>query len=225
MKSFILYFSLALTILGCEKNNVEPNIDHSSKYQPLALGNSWVYLVDSIVFYGIRTQTPDTFQYLVKQEITEKFINNEGLEEYLISQSYTSDSNSKWTFSNLFTLRKDVNSLFRTYKDAATVTLSFPFNLAKEWDGNQYNAEFETECYYDSIHTASTIPNMKYDSTVMVMRKQEINLITSKFEKEVYAANVGLISKHYESLTGLEIIDPVPRGSKLTYTLIRFEKL
>jgi hypothetical protein len=225
MKSLILYFLLAFIIFGCEKNTVEPNIDHSSKYQPLVVGYSWVYLADSIVFYGNKTQKPDTFKYLVKQEITKKFITNQGLESFIISQSYTSNSNSKWIFSNLFTLHKDVNSLFRTQKDVATVTLSFPFNLSKEWDGNQYNEKYETECYYDSVHTTLTIPNMQYDSTTIVIREQEINLITSKFEKEVYAANVGLISKHYEFLTGLEIIDPNPRGSKLTYTLIRFEKL
>jgi hypothetical protein len=225
MKSFILYFSLALIIFGCEKNTVEPSIDHSSKYQPLAVGYSWIYLADSIVFYGNGTQKPDTFQYLVKQEITDKFINNEGLEAFVISQSYASDSNTKWTFSNLFTLHKNANSLFRTYKDVGTITLSFPFNLSKEWNGNQYNSEYETECHYDSIHTALSTSKMRYDSTTVVIREQEINLITSKFEKEVYAANVGLISKYYEFLTGLGIINSNPRGSKLTYNLIRFEKL
>jgi hypothetical protein len=225
MKSFILYLSLVLIIFGCEKNNVEPSIDYSSKYQPLAIGYSWIYLADSIVFYGNGTQNPDTFQYLVKQQITDTFTNNEGQEIFVISQSYTSDSNIKWTFSNLFTLHKNANSLFRTYKDVVTITLSFPFNLSKEWNGNQYNFEYETECYYDSIHTALSRHNMRYDSTAVVIREEEINLITSKFEKEVYAANVGLISKYYEFLTGLGSINPNPRGSKLTYNLIRFEKL
>lgn len=225
MKSLILYLSLALIILGCEKNTVEPTINHSSKYQPLALGYSWVYLADSIVFYGNQTQKPDTFQYLVKHQITDKFINKEGQKVFIISQSYTSDSNTKWTFSNTFTLYKDVNSLVRAFEDVTTVTLSFPFDVSKKWDGNQYNSEYETECYYKSVHTALTIPNMRYDSTIVVIREQEINLITSKFEKETYSANVGLISKHYEFLTGLGVINPNPRGSKLTFTLIRFEKL
>ena len=68
------------------------------------------------------------------------------------------------------------------------------------------------------------MPAMGYDSTTTVMREEEINQITSKFEKETYAANIGLISKNYEFLTGLNPVDPDPKGSKLTYTLIRFEK-
>ena len=67
-------------------------------------------------------------------------------------------------------------------------------------------------------------PTMQYDSTIVIMRGQEINLTTPKFEKEVYAVNVGLISKHYEFVTGLETISPDPKGNKLTYPLIRFEK-
>jgi|AntRauTorckE5430_2_1112549.scaffolds.fasta_scaffold08644_4 hypothetical protein len=225
MKSLILYLSLALIILGCEKNTVEPTINHSSKYQPLALGYSWLYLADSIVFYSSQTQKPDTFQYLIKQQITDKFINNEGQEVFVISQSYTSYSNSKWTFSSTFTLHKDVNSLVRTFEDVTTVTLSFPFEVSKKWDGNQYNSKSKIECYYDLVHRALTAQTMQYDSTTVIMREQETNLVTSKFEKEVYAVNVGLISKHYEFVTGLDTINPNPKGNKITYTLIRFEKL
>ena len=86
---------LAFAGYGCKKNEVVPNVDHSSKYQPLALGHTWINQVDSIYFHGNGSQKPDTFHFLQRNKIASSFTNEKGQLSYKVNRSVKKDSFSE----------------------------------------------------------------------------------------------------------------------------------
>ncbi|MDC1431175.1 hypothetical protein N8223_02870 [Bacteroidia bacterium] len=95
MRIIIVCLILAFAGYGCKKNEVVPNVDHSSKYQPLALGHTWIYQVDSIYFQGNGSQKPDTFHFLQRNKIASSFTNEQGQLSYKINRSVKKDSFSE----------------------------------------------------------------------------------------------------------------------------------
>lgn len=221
MRIVIICLILAFAAYGCKKNEIDPNVDHSSKYQPLAEGHTWIYEVDSIYFYGNGSQKPDTFHFLQRNVVGSSFINEQGQESFKITRSTKKDSISNWVFQRNYSLTKTSLELRQTFDDEATVELSFPFALLREWDCNQYNNQRSVDCYLETIHEAKTIGSTLYDSTSTVFQDQEQNAVNSFYKSKIYAANVGLVSLYAENINN---VDNDPKGSKITLTLVSFEK-
>ncbi|NNJ56139.1 MAG: hypothetical protein HKP14_08405 [Bacteroidia bacterium] len=219
------YIFILLLIIGtvaCEKNVVEPHINHSSKYAPLEIGMKWTYQMDSISYSGFVGDKPDTLKYLIRNEIKESFVNNLGKEAFLIEKMYKLGPSFDWTFSRQYSESKADIELLRTEFDNTKVVLSFPLLTDKEWNGNQYSTGGEIDFYYESIHQNEMVGSFQYDSTTTVMQEESINAIQSFFLREKYAAGFGLVSQEYEHLQNLGM--PTQKGSKYKLTLISFEK-
>lgn len=209
-------------ILACEKNIVEPRINHSSKYAPLEIGMKWTYQMDSISYSGFIGDTPDTLRYLVRNEVKESFLDNQGKKAFLIEKMYKLGPSYDWQFSRQYSETKTDIELLRTEFDNTQVVLSFPLLNEKEWNGNQYNTGGEIDFYYESIHQTEMVGSFQYDSITTVMQEESINAIQNFYLREKYAANVGLVSQEFEHLQNLGM--STQKGSTYKLTLITFEK-
>ncbi|MDA8886544.1 hypothetical protein OAD66_08275 [Bacteroidia bacterium] len=226
MKSVFAMVVLSLfAIFGCKKNELMPDIDHSSKYQPLDVGYTWTYQMDSISFYGYGSQKPDTIQYLVKRTVSNSFIDNAGIQSYTLSSYAMIDTVEGWIFQRNYIESNTPSEIKRTISDVTKVVISFPLAIEKEWDANLYNAQEAVECYFETIHSPKTVGVTDYDSTATVMCEDKIFQTKRVFTKGTYAANTGLILQEVENLENIDPEKPKDiRGHKYTLTLISFEK-
>ena len=221
MRIIIVCLILAFAGYGCKKNEVVPNVDHSSKYQPLAIGHTWIYQVDSIYFHGDGSQKPDTFHFLQRNKIASSFTNEQGQLSYKVTRSVKKDSFSDWIFQRNYSLTKTDIDLLQIFEDETTIEFTLPFVLLKEWDCNQFNNRNSVDCYFEETHTPMDIGTQKFDSTSTAYFEQEKNAVNSFFKRKTYAANVGLVLQYIEEINQ---INSDPRGTKYTLTLLSFEK-
>ncbi len=232
MRFIIFCLILSFAAYSCKKNEVRPNVDQSSKYYPVAEGYTWIYEVDSIVFYGNLNQAPDTFHYLVKHTIQSSTVNSTGITTYIVDKSIKKENHFAYQFNTRFAIQKSTLEIVYNTVGARIPILTFPITNDKEWSGNLYSQRDEwnsisgrtneVECSYTDVHTPKTIQNIVYDSTCTVIRSKEENAIHSRFTNEIFAANVGLVSKYFENVENYDTDDP--KGSIYTYTLKSFEK-
>lgn len=221
MRIIIVCSILALAAYGCKKNEVVPNVDHSSKYQPLAVGHTWIYQVDSIYFHGIESQKPDTFHFLRRNSVASSFTNEQGQLSYIVTRSVKKDSFTDWVFQRNYSLTKTNIDLLQTFEDETTIEFTLPFVLLREWDCNQFNNRNSVDCYFEELHTPMGIGTQNFDSTSTVFLEKEQNAVNSFFKRKTYAANVGLVLQNIEEINQ---IDSDPIGTKYTLTLLSFEK-
>jgi hypothetical protein len=221
-KLYIATLLVFIGISGCKKNVVEPVIDHSSKYINLAVGNTWIYQMDSIVFSGFSGSTPDTFNYLIKNEVKEAFTTIDGEQGYRIERYFKTDSNSDWKFTRQYSEVVTDLEVLRTDFDQTQITLSLPILLDKTWNSNQYNPNREIETYFEEVHEPAQVGPNFYDSTCLVFHDEEINIINSFFAIERYAANVGLVYREEEQLNFIGTATEA--GFKYQLTLLAFER-
>lgn len=221
MRIIIVCLILAFATYGCKKNEVVPNLDHSSKYQPLAIGHTWIYQVDSIYFHGNGSQKPDTFHFLQRNIIASSFTNEQSELSYKLTRSVKKDSFSDWIFQRNYSLTKTDIDLLQTFEDETTIEFTVPFVLLREWDCNQFNNRNSVGCYFEEVHTPMDIGSQYFDSTSTAYFEQEKNIVNSFFKRKTYAANVGLVLQYVE---GINNLDSDPIGTKYTLTLLSFEK-
>jgi len=221
MRIIVICLILAFVASGCKKNEVVLDIDHSSKYQPLAVGHTWIYQVDSISFYGNISQRPDTFHFLQRNTVESSFTNEQGQLSYRVTRSVKRDSLTDWVFQRNYSLTKTDIDLLQTFEDETTIEFTLPFVLLREWDCNQFNNRKSVDCYFEEIHTPMYVGTQNFDSTSTVYSKRERNAVNSFFNRKTYAANIGIVLQYVE---GINNVDSDPKGTKYSLTLVSFEK-
>lgn len=223
MKVFLFIIIITLTSSACRKDVVKIVDNTDDKYIPYAVGSRWTYKMDSIVFYGDESLTPDTFSYLVRNTIDAKE-ENSGSTTYFFSREYQ-DKDENWQYLSSFRMIVDSLSVHRINKDKRVVILNFPFSTSIEWDSNVFNTNRNSECYFLEIHRKKNINGRTYDSTSTVYREEENFFISRKFEKETYVKHIGLVYSEIENLERLEFQDVNKHlGSKYVQTLTLYEE-
>lgn len=232
MRITIICIIIALVAHSCKKNEVVPNVDHSSKYYPIAVGHTWIYQVDSIIFYGNLNQKSDTLQYSVRHTVVSTSTDAQGRETFTVEKSIKNSPGQIFQFDKNFGVQKTHLELAYNTADTRIPILVFPIANDKVWSGNTYTEKDEwniisgktneVECSYSEIHLPKEVASTLYDSTCVVSRYKEENAINSRYTNELYAANVGMVSKYFENLENYDTDDP--KGSIYTYKLISFEK-
>lgn len=219
----VLYTFLIFTLIisACRKDELKIVQDSSSMYFPIELGNKWTYQMDSIVYNGDIGRPIDTFQYFIRREVQDTFLNDQDEKVFVIYQYYKSDSLSKWTYQHSYNEMVNSESVIRNRNDRKEVVISFPIAQNKEWDSNIFNTDDRSESYYEDIHQPFTIGSSEYDSTSTVIRElgedyiladsifketvfidlgiQEDQFFTN-IEYEVYAKDIGLIKQFFQDL-------------------------
>ena len=223
MRVYHLLIIVLLITYGCRKDQLKIIEDTHYQYFSLEVGSSWTYQMDNILFYGDEGLKPDTFSYQVKNKIDAKE-ESLGSTTYVLSREYQ-DTSRKWNYLRSFRVIVDSTSVHRIIEDKREVILNFPFSMAIEWDSNVFNTDDESECYFLEVHQSKTINSQFYDSTSTVYREAEDFFISQKFEKEIYAKNVGLVYSEIVNLERLEFENMNKHfGSKFTQTLVSYEK-
>lgn len=206
--------------MGCDRKIEEGPIDLGFEYQPLEVGNYWVYSVDQTIYFGENDSEDDSF-YL-RDHIFSFFINDAGEQVFLIERSKSYDKEN-WSPMENYTMLIRERTLIRTIQNQSLVALVFPPNEGVRWDSNIYKESLEDEF------------EIKYSlgSSVLIKVDQEEadDLVTYRDNRyEIFEKGVGLIEDYEEVLTycsrndclGNQLIDG---GNKTHLKITEYGKL
>ncbi|TAH41565.1 MAG: hypothetical protein EYC69_07985 [Bacteroidetes bacterium] len=217
---FIIFFCAALLLVisqfySCKDDAIVPGNSQSyTSYFPLIHGHWVEYNADSIVHldiddaYNLDTAIR-TYHFQLREEIDSSYTDAGGEIAWRVSRYRRADSNSPWTFMNLWTAKRSNNSAQRVEDNIRFIKLAFPFDPRISWNGNAYNNYPLEEYSYDAINEEYTVNSSIFDSTVSVIQNNFVSNINRIDKREIYAQNVGMI---YKVLDSLNIVN-LPNGS------------
>tara|TARA_Y100000589_G_C27194575_1_gene646212 strand:+ start:4364 stop:5080 length:717 start_codon:yes stop_codon:yes gene_type:complete len=196
---WILLFSLFL--FSCSKDTPSSTeFKSASDYYPLKLGSWYVYDVDSISYNDFTDPvTVDSVSYQIKEELTDTFLDLEGNLSYEITRykrmgndSVIAD-NMPWGISDIWWVKNRNGNIERIEENNRYITLSNPILQGKKWNGNAYNYMSSLMWEYTYKNIADTFG--QYENTITVVQKDSDTEIDSTCYIEVFAEEIGLVSR------------------------------
>ena len=188
----LLSFGLAAIVLvlaSCGETKEDPIQDLTYHYQPLEIGNFWIYSVDETIYFGENDSEEN--QYFLRDRIRTSYLNVEDELVYIVERSTSSDQSS-WVKNLEYTLQVKKQSLIRTIENQSLVTLVFPPKVGQIWNGKIYQGEGEDDFEIASIQGEV----LRVDQEEM---DDEVTFRDVRFE--VFTKEVGLSEKYDEVIT------------------------
>ena len=228
MKRIVLHFLLITILVGsqsCRKNRLDPYTGGDGpEYYPLAVGNAWIYQVDSIKYNAKFGEDNDTFSYQIRNEISGEYLDNEARLNQSITR-YISRDTQNWTVDGSFSILMSNLNVVRNFNNKKEIILKFPIQEFDFWDGNGLNNSTLREFEYKTVHRPYAINSKMYDSTCTVLHQNVLNRVQTFYEEFVYANHVGPISHTLIKIDEKDIDSGEPQnGFQVQYNLISFEE-
>lgn len=202
----LLVLCTSIFLIGCAAEVVTP-IEMGYEYQKLKIGEYRIYEVDSITVDDFFDPPQiDTVSYLVREEVTDTFYDNEQRLSYRLERSkkFKQDTLSydsiAWTLKDVWYATLTNRRYEKVEENVRFVRLNFPIEPGRTWDGNALNTEESWEYEYIDVDVPLTIGALSFDSTCYVLHANDTNLIERRFAYEIYGKNVGLIKKELKDV-------------------------
>lgn len=202
----ISILAIVALVVSCAKETaITTKFDLDRSYFPLETGYWIEYTADSIFHSNIDdVYLLDTsikvYNFQVKEVVDTPFIDATGDTAFVIQRYRRDNDTLPWTFTSLWTEKKNSASAERVEENIRFVKLDFPFSFYKKWDGNAYNTFGEEDYSYEDIYSPKTYNALRFDSSVTVLQNDFISSINRIEKREVYAPRVGMIFKQLDSL-------------------------
>lgn len=216
-------FSLMI-ISGCKKEFYDETLEYNYEYQPLAVGQYTIFDVDSIRYlYTAPTQSVDTIRYQWMEKITDTFYDNLSRLNYRLELFRRTNSAQNWRLEKVWYCYKSKTNFERQEDDLRFLKLIFPLKNELSWKGNLYLATSDSNQfapYYNWLYevknmgSSLTIGTNSFAETATIAQRDEENLIDKVRSVEVYAKNVGLISKELEIINKQDVASPWTNPNK-----------
>lgn len=194
------FYAIVLLMLfaACDQEKEQPILDLEQDFQPLEIGNFWIYEVDEIIYFGENDAEED--QYFMRDRVRTSYLNAENEVTYIIERS-KSDDRQAWSTVLEYTMIFRDMSLLRTIQNVPVVSLVFPPEIGRVWNGRAYQAEGNDDFEIEQVASA-LIPGFEGINTVRVNQQDLDDEITIRdIRYEVYGKGVGLLEKYDEVLT------------------------
>jgi len=199
-----------LNLLSCKKQTESISVDLGYEYFPNTIGNYVIYQVDSL-YYNDFTSTIDTFNFQMKEKITENFNDLSQRVTQRIERFYRKNESDDWLLKDVWFANRTANSAEKVEENIRFVKIIFPLKLNNIWNGNRFNNLGEQNYSLSKLHEKFNLDNLKFDSIVYITQENDSNLIEKKIAYEVYAKHIGLVYKKQ-----INIFD---KNSVINYTL------
>lgn len=207
---FTVVFSLLL--IGCSDPEEDVVLTQPSEYQPLKIGSWYLYDVDSIAYNDFTTPvTIDTFEYQLKEMITDTFTDQAGNLNYRLERERRMKNDSlpydslNWMHADVWFITEKGNTIERVEENNRYVSLMSPVRDGINWDGNAFNYKESWDFNYQKIGQ----PFDSFGNTVTVNQILEDQfVIIYQLYEEVYAKDVGLINRVRIDVESQNLVDP-----------------
>jgi hypothetical protein len=195
----LIFMMITLIFSGCEEEREVPQLDFELDFQPLAIGNTWIYSVDETIYFG--ENDSETSAYFYRDSIRSSFLNAEREVVYIVDRS-RSTNRVTWSKELDYTLILRDNSIVRTVANESLVSLVFPPKQGLTWNGRRYQAQGDDDFEIDLVGASAAIPGLGGSSTIRVNQEKFDDKITLRdIRYEVFGKGIGLVEKYDEVIT------------------------
>lgn len=218
---YIYYIVIIMLFFGCRKSE-SIEVKYYYNYFPLDVG-AWIqYDVTDITHTDLGS---DTMSYMLKEMVTEEFLDNEGRLTYRIERYWKNSSNDVWAIKDVWYSNITKTTAEKVEENIRYTKMVFPIKDDKYWDGNAFNTLPEWEYYYDSLHEPKEYNNLQFDSTIIVVQRDNENVVEYEKVKEVFAIDIGLVyKKHVDLDINFSDINDINSGKELEMVVTAYGK-
>jgi hypothetical protein len=206
----MIFIAVSALFFSCKKDKEIINVDLGYNYFPDKKGNYVIYQVDSL-FYNDFTFTIDTFQFQIKEKITENFNDLSKRPTQRIERFYRQSSSQEWMIKDVWFANITNTTAEKVEENIRFVKIVFPLKKELTWNGNQFNSLGEQNYALTKLNEPLKLGSLNFDSIIYISQAADSNLIEKKIAFEIYAKNVGLVYKKNLSITD--------KDSVINYTL------
>ncbi len=215
-KTIGLVVLASLLLAGCKKeSDFEP--EKAQDYYPLAVGNTFIYRMDSVVAAVFGTKL-DTFYYSAKDSTVATFLDNNNRLSYRFFRYVTDSARTKpWQYRSTYYVTPTENGVEVVEGDLRYLKLVSPVKDFVSWKGNAYiETKSATSPYlyldewnyqYHHVKMPYTVRAGTFETTATVMQQDyffpegpfnpSYPRQDRDYSVEVYAKGVGLIYKEF----------------------------
>lgn len=187
----LIAIGLISFVSACKTENAK--VDLGYEYYPAEPG-MWVsYAVDSIWHHA--DATSDTAYYQIKERIDSVFTDDEGRSARRIERFYRTADDQPWLIKDIWMAAITPRMVEKVEENIRFVKLTFPVKNGAIWNGHSVNELGNWNFSYRDVGTAYSAGGTVFQETATVEQEGPINLIQQHKGTEVYARDVGMISK------------------------------
>lgn len=201
--------------MSCDKEQDLSDIDIGYKYFPTTTGSFVIYRVDS-VWYGL---TEETYQYQIKEEIADEFVDAVGQPALVLNRYYRLNNGQPWTLADVWTSKRTGTTAEKVEENVRYVKLEFPVKENETWNGNAFNSLGAQEYSYTNVAKFADVGILQFDNTITIQQKNNVNLVDEEVFYEIYADGIGLV---YKQATDLNKQGNQTSGYSVSYQAIAY---
>ncbi len=221
----IFFFLILLGLISCKKtvnDFKQQDYIEEFKYSGIKEGRFIEYVVIHIT-HDDEVDIHDTLKFKMKTIIGDTLIDNQGRisNKYL---RYTWDKiKGLWQIKDVWTIILNGKNAEIVDENQRLIYLTFPILLNQSWNPLVNTTGTNENYKYQQIHKPTKLVDFQFDSTITVLQNNYYTLVDYKKQTEIYAKNLGLISKYYKNLK-IKNFDTlqVKKGEEWYYTLTNF---
>ncbi len=235
----VLLTGYMLSIPACSKSNFEEvdTREDGRLYSGVGTLNSWTYAYDTIAYSGT---TRDTFSGYLKYQIEEDPIINENDTTYQIIQYWRPNDTTQFIISRVETIRIEKGRYIVSQDGLNFIKLVFPIYENTSWLGNSLfdtsdditeivggeivetiSKGFEWRYRVDSLNFPLEIGELSFEDALSVNLVNHQTNVSERIVNEVYAKNVGLVSKNMSILNRPNQTEfPLSQDANKGYTMV-----
>jgi hypothetical protein len=231
MRRVLLLILFSAGLMSCRKESENPVPDLGLDYYPIAVGDYRIYRLDSL-FFNDFTSKVDTFQFEVKEVVSEEYTDGSDKQRFRIERYYRKRNTEPWAIADVWSAYRSTQHAVQNEENLEIVKLSFPVRKGRSWNRNMFNASESQECNYTFLDSSVSRSGLSFEKSLRITLPGDSNLIFRKFSFEEYAKGVGMTYKRFVSVEDRDsVIDfskpfnaRVDFGYDVTYTLIEYGK-
>lgn len=213
----VIHLLILAIIGGCAK---QPSNEAEMFYAyfPDTPGHFVIYDVDSVVYDDFTGRTI-TYKYQVKELIESRFVDGEGTESLRLERFIRQTPADQWEIKDIWQARRLPTRAEKTEENINFIKLVFPPQQGRQWNGNAYNNLPRQNYRITEVHLPNQVtPAFLFDSTLTVLQREFITLISEEYQVERYALHIGLVYKHYRNITK-QLDGTIRSGVDYTYRI------
>ncbi len=199
-KSLLKFLDLAVVILffsGCSKDDNSKPIDFRRDYYPLEIGNEWIYDVQEI---NKTLSKDDTLNFQLKESLIGLLSESNGERLYSVYRYSRINESDPWNLDSVWTLVSSDRYIVKRENNIGFQKLIFPLTENSSWDGNIWNSMAPQTFSIEYVDSSAEINGNEYNETLYVDELDNVNLLLSQKQYEIYARNIGLVEYYKEDL-------------------------
>jgi uncharacterized lipoprotein NlpE involved in copper resistance len=215
VKKIVFALMAVVLFMSCDKEQDLSDIDIGYKYFPTTTGSFVIYRVDS-VWYGL---TEETYQYQIKEEIADQFVDAVGQPAMVLNRYYRLNNGQPWTLADVWTSKRTGTTAEKVEENVRYVKLEFPVKENETWNGNAFNSLGAQEYSYTNVAKFADVGILQFDNTITVQQKNNVNLVDEEVFYEIYADGIGMV---YKQATDLNKQGNQTSGYSVSYQAIAY---